>query len=91
MTPSPKLTIDPTEDMAQEIAGISDGVKKLLNGKLSERALVVLIHDALPPSPYGSGKLSTRTEILGVLRAAANLREFYLKKSKGPDRGCHDE
>lgn len=91
MTQSPKLVIDPTEDLAQEIAALSEGVKKLLGGKLSERALVVLIHDALPTGTYGSGKVASRTEILAVLRAASSLRELYIKKGKGQNGGRNAE
>jgi len=92
MTPGPekwaKGVIAPVEDLAQEIADLSEGVQKLLSGKLTERALVTLIHDALPSGGYGSGKLVNRSGIKEVLHAASNLKELYLKKAKakGGDR-----
>lgn len=70
--------IEPIEDIAQEIAILSEGVRKLLAGRLTERALVTLIRDALP-----RGLTSvTKSDIREIFYAAANLKELYLKKSK---------
>lgn len=75
--------IDPVEELAQEIANLSGGVQKLLSGRLTERALVTLIYDAMSP-PYRS-----KPQIKEVLRAASNLKELFLKKAKtkGADNG----
>jgi len=84
MTP----VVEPVEELAQEIADLTVGVQRLLAGKLTERALVTLIHDAMPTSAYG-GKMANRSQIKEVLQAAAKLKELYLKKakSKGGDNG----
>ncbi len=73
--------IEPVEELAQEIADLSEGVQKLLRGKLTERALVTLIYDAMSPT-YRS-----KPQIKEVLRAASNLKQLFLKKaeSKGAD------
>lgn len=81
MTQSPKLVIDPVEDLAQEISSLSEGVKKLLAGRLTDRALVTLIHDALPIAKYG-GKVANRSQIKEILQAASSLKELYIKKAK---------
>jgi len=69
-------TVSPVEDLAREIETLSDGVKKLLSGRLTERALVTLIYDSMPTKIVG------KPGIREVLNAAANLRELYVKKSK---------
>jgi hypothetical protein len=76
-------TAGPVEELAQEIADLSEGVERLLKGKLTERALVTLIYDAMAPT-YRS-----KPQIKEVLRAASNLKELYLKKAKtkGEDNG----
>ena len=75
--------IEPMEELAQEIADLSEGVQKLLAGKLTERALVTLIYEAMP-NGYRS-----KSQIKEVLRAASSLKELYIKKakSKGGDNG----
>lgn len=77
-------TIQPVEELAQEIADLSDGVQKLLAGRLTERALVTLILDSMPAA-FGGGKMANRAQIKEVLHAAANLKELYIRKAKGGD------
>ena len=79
--------ITAVDDLAQEIADLSEGVQKLLAGRLTERALVTLILDAMP-SGYGGGKLANRSQIKEVLAAASNLKALYIRKAK--DKGDHD-
>lgn len=77
-----KSANDPTLELAQEIEALSDGVKKLLAGRLTERALVTLIYDSMPIKIVG------KPGIREVLNAAANLKDLYLKKAK--NRGNND-
>lgn len=76
MTLSPKPVIEPVEQLAQEITDLSDGIQKLLAGRLTERALVTLIYEAMP-NGYRS-----KPQIKEVLRAASSLKELYIKKAK---------
>ncbi len=68
--------IEPVEELAQEIADLTEGVQRLLKGKLNERALVTLIYEAMPPT-YRS-----KPQIKEVLRAASNLKDLFIKKAK---------
>lgn len=68
--------VEPIDEIAAEIEVLSQGVRKLLSGRLTERALVTLIYDSMPTKIVG------KLEIREVLNAAANLKELYLKKSK---------
>jgi hypothetical protein len=74
-------TVGPVEELAQEIADLAEGVQKLLSGKLTERALITLIHDAMP-NAYPGGKFANRSQIKEVLHAASNLKDLYIKKAK---------
>lgn len=76
--------IEAVNELAGEIASLSDGVKKLLSGKLNERCLITLIYDAMPNSMRG-GKLCNRGQIKEVLCAASSLKELYIKKSKSAE------
>ena len=67
---------EPVEELAQEISDLSIGVRRLLTGRLTERALVTLIYEAMPPT-YRS-----KPQIKEVLHAAANLKELFIKKAK---------
>lgn len=68
--------VEPVEELAQEIEVLSDGVKRLLAGRLTERALVTLIYDSMPTKIVG------KPGIREVLNAAANLKELYVRKAK---------
>lgn len=61
----------PTEVMAQAVVDISAAAKKLLAGPLTERAVLVLIHDATG--------VPLRT-IREVLVGASNLAALYVRK-----------
>lgn len=74
-----------TESLAKEIEGISNAIGKLRSSRLNEKTIVLLIHDALP-SGYG-GKVCNKGAVREVLYAAANLKEFYLKKEKELQNG----
>ena len=62
------------ELLAQSIVQVSEGFNKVLNSKLSERALIVLLHDAI-----GASKI-TKSQIKLVLESIPRLKGWYLKK-----------
>lgn len=63
------------EVIAQEIGALSEAMRKLKSGRLSRRAIVVLIKDRTP----GIGIPA----INEVLDAAENLALYYLKRVDG--------
>jgi hypothetical protein len=65
----------PASLLASQIFDVSEGMKKLSQTPLSERALVLLIHDAC-------GNRVTKSQIKEVLNALPNLANTYLKKEK---------
>jgi hypothetical protein len=75
--------MDFPETVAAEISALSASVKKLRAGRLNERALVLLIHDALPTAQRG-GKVCGLPAIREVLSAAEDLEALFLKKTKVP-------
>lgn len=60
----------PTEIIAQEIAAIADGMRRIEAGKLNRAAVLLLLSDA-----SGLGK----KQVKQVLDAMAELRDTYLK------------
>lgn len=64
------------DDIAEAIKSIASGVRKLLDGQLNERAIVLLIYDACPPD--SKGKKLGKTMINNVLDTIAVLDEMYL-------------
>jgi predicted transcriptional regulator len=78
-----KKVIEISEVVADEIKSISEGVRKLLSGKLNKRAIVVLIQESAPQmrSGYTYKKIS-KTEIDAILENMSNLDKYYLNKSK---------
>lgn len=69
-TPDQTKTVD---EIAAEIKSLSDGIKKLNNGPMKRRAVLVLLRDSI------SGKPMSLNEIDRVLDAAADLHRYYLK------------
>jgi hypothetical protein len=63
----------PTEIIAQSIVDMSRGVRKLVNSRLNERALIVLLKDAC------GGDVSMQT-IQKVLHKLQDLERLYIKK-----------
>jgi hypothetical protein len=57
----------PTEVLASAIVAIADGVKKLRGGRLSDRALFLLIQDACPER-IGLDKIRMVFDAVGDLR-----------------------
>lgn len=70
----------PTEVLAASIVAISEGIKRLRAGKLTERALLLLIQHAAPPLKY-SKRIST-AEIRAVLEGMESLSRLYVKKAQ---------
>lgn len=61
-----------TELIAAEITAISNAFERLQNGKLTQRAILLLLKGLLPGMSI--------TDISKVLNAAADLKKHYLKK-----------
>ena len=71
---------EPTEVIASAIIGVSVAVEKMNKSPLTQEAIILLIHDALP---YGrSGKICSKAAIREVLDTAAELKTIYIKKVK---------
>jgi hypothetical protein len=74
----------PVEVLAASIREIAQGVKKLREGPLNDKALVLLIqHNTRGCGSYGSGKASTN-DIRAVLESMETLEAAYLKKKPKP-------
>lgn len=67
----------PTEVLADCIKQISDGMKKLRTGRLTDRALLLLIQNAAPT--VGNKPISMKT-IAAVIHGIEGLEAAYLKK-----------
>lgn len=63
-----------TELMAEQLQQISDSVKTLMRGRLTEKAIIILIRELLP-----HGMKLGPNQIKAVLDAAQNL-DKYTKK-----------
>lgn len=63
-----------TEVIADQLASIADSVRRLLAGRLTEEAIVVLIHASLP-----RGMKMSHSQIINVLEAAARLDARFTK------------
>jgi hypothetical protein len=68
-------SIQGTNVMAEQLTEISAAVRQLLNGRLKEEAIIILIREQLP---HGM-KLSPR-EVRSVLHAARDLANAYVKR-----------
>lgn len=68
----------PVEILAEHIKAISEGVKKLVNGPLNEKAIVLLIQNAAPSLQHGQ-KISA-TEVRAVLAGLESLERTYLRR-----------
>lgn len=61
------------ELLAKSIIQVSEGFAKILNSSLSQRALIVLLHDAI-------GAKISKGQIRLVLEALPRLKSWYIKK-----------
>lgn len=67
------------EVLATSIQAIADGMKRLLAGKLNEKALILLIQHAAPQVGRFPPKPISQKEIKAVLHGIASLQREYLK------------
>lgn len=66
----------PLEIFEQAIVDIANAAKRLLGSRLNERAVVILVHEAMPAGP----NRPSRRDVLDVLNAAAGLEKKFLKE-----------
>jgi predicted Fe-Mo cluster-binding NifX family protein len=62
------------ELLAQSIIQVAEGFDKVLSSKLTQRALIVLLHDGI-----GASKI-TKSQIQLVLENLPRLKAWYIKK-----------
>jgi len=62
------------ELLAQSVIRVAEGFQKVLNSSLSDRALIVLLHDGI-----GQGKI-TKAQIKLVFEALPRLKSWYIRK-----------
>ena len=65
----------PTEILASSIVTIAEGMRKLRNGRLADRALFLLIQDACPEN-------MSLARIRSVLDAIGELDKQYVRRPK---------
>lgn len=70
----------PTEVLAEHIAAIAEGVRQLRNGRLNDRALILLIRHAVTPT------ISAQA-VKDVLTGIENLEAAYLRKPSSAKSG----
>jgi len=63
------------EILSQAIVDVASAGKKLLDGPLTKRAIIVLLQDAIPHN-------ISLYQIESVLEAAANLEKTFVKKTE---------
>ena len=67
---------EPVEIIADAIIRVAEGFEKMKASPLTERAIILLLHDAI-----GSAHI-TKKQIGYVLNYAPLLKEHYIKKAK---------
>lgn len=70
----------PTEVLAESIVAISEGIRKLRGGRLTDRALLLLIQDAAPSVGHRPPKPVSQREIKAVLEGIEGLERLFIKK-----------
>lgn len=71
----------PIQIIADAIVSISNGIKKLLSGPLSERALIILLTEACPRMGKGyHSKPVTSTHVKAVLKGLQDLERQFIKQ-----------
>ena len=61
------------ELLAQSVIQVAEGFQKVLNSPLTQRALIVLLHDGI-----GQAKI-TKSQIKLVIEALPRLKAWYIK------------
>lgn len=72
--PDPPQEEVASEVIADAIVSISEGISRLRQGRLNDRALLILIQHAAPEA-------ITQKDIRAVFAGIENLRSAYLKKA----------
>jgi len=67
-------TPESVELLAQSVVQVAEGMQKVLNSPLSQRALIVLLQDGI-----GATKI-TKSQIKLVIEALPRLKAWYVKK-----------
>lgn len=71
----------PVEVLAEAILAISQNIKALRRGRLTDKALLLLITHAAPQTgTRGSKKSISQREVKAVLAGIDNLEREYLKR-----------
>jgi hypothetical protein len=80
--PEPPAKEVPTEVLAASIVAISQGVRRLRSGSLNDRALVLLIQDAVGGvgPERGPKKQLTQREIKAVLDGIQDLEKTFVRR-----------
>lgn len=68
---------EPADEAAEAVRQISEGIRKLMSGSLTEAAIIVLIQHTIPQK-----ERPTIKQIKSVLDAAAGLDRKWLKKGR---------
>ena len=63
------------EVIADAVIKVSDGFAALAKSRLTQRAIVLLLHDAI-----GASNIAKR-DIVNVLNEAPRLKDYYIKKA----------
>jgi hypothetical protein len=71
----------PTEVLAASIVAISDSMKKLRAGRLTDRALYLLIQDAAPTLQGRPPKKISMKEIKAVFAGIESLESTFVKRA----------
>jgi hypothetical protein len=71
-----------TEVLAQEIMSISQGIRRLLNGPMNRKALVLLIKHASPAMGQYPARHVGIAEVKAVLEGIESLEATYLKPKR---------
>ncbi len=72
----------PTEVLADSIVSIAQSMKKLRAGRLTDKALFLLIQHAAPKPSHGVGGQVTQAHIRAVFEGIESLEATFLKKQR---------
>lgn len=67
----------PTEILAQSIVDLAAGIRKIMSGRLTEKALLLLIQNACP------GEVAMK-DIKAVFAGLDELEKLYIKPKRAP-------
>lgn len=70
----------PTEILAEAICDISKGIKAIRAGRLTDKAIILLIQHAAPVAHNGARY--TMGQIQDILRGMESLESVYVKRAR---------